>query len=148
MQKAFDVGERLFFDVLIICLISSIYFKIVPMNEMTFFIGILICTAYFGVNFYVGYKYDLTTTQALITGTIGCGVGLFLSLFALYVHFVLQNPSGAIWFIMPYLAPTTPIIDLLVKDLSLLYLFELMFINIGLVTFGSFVKKIMKKLMN
>ena len=146
MQKAFNVGENLFFDVLIICLVSFIYFKIVPMNEITFFIGILICTFYFGVNFYTGYKYNLTTTEALVAGTMGCGVGIFLSFFAVYMNFILQNPIGAIWITMPYLTPTTPIIELFIKDLSILYVFQLMFVNILLVIFGSFSRKIMNKL--
>lgn len=146
MQKAFNVGEKLFFDVLIICLVSFIYFKIVPMNEVTFSIGILICTFYFGVNFYTGYKYNLTTTEALFVGIMGCGVGIFLSFFAIYMHFILQSHNGAIWIAMPYIIPTTPIIKLFIKELSIVYVFELIFINVFLVIFGSFIRKIMNKL--
>ena len=146
MQKAFNVGEKLFFDVLIICLVSFIYFKIVPMNEITFSIGILICTFYFGVNFYTGYKYNLTTTEALFVGIMGCGVGIFLSFFAIYMHFVLQSHNGAILIAMPYIIPTTPIIKLFIKELSIVYVFELIFINVFLVIFGSFIRKIMNKL--
>ena len=146
MQKSFDVGQKLFFDVLIICLVSFIYFKIVPMNKITLFIGILICVFYFGVNFYTGYKYNLTTTEALFVGIMGCGLGIFLSFFAVYTNFILQTPVRAIWITIPYLAPTTPIIELFIKDISILYVFQLMFTNILLVIFGSFSRKIMNKL--
>ena len=146
MQKSFNVGEKLFFDVLIICLVSFIYFKVVPMNNITFFIGLIISIIYFGINFYMGYKYDLKASEALIVGTMGCGIGIFLSIFAIYMQYVLQSPDSAIWIVMPYYIPTLPIIDLFIKDLSILYVLELMIVNILLVIAGSFSRKIMNKL--
>ncbi|MGL4912618.1 MAG: hypothetical protein ACRC3Y_09330 [Romboutsia sp.] len=146
MQKSFNVGEKLFFDVLIICLVSFVYFKVVPMNDITFFIGLIISIIYFGINFYMGYKYDLKASEALIVGIMGCGVGIFLSFFAIYTQLVLQNPNTAMWILMPYYSPTLPVIDLFIKDLSILYVLELMVVNILLVIAGSFTRKIMNKL--
>lgn len=148
MQKAFNVGERLFFDVLIICLISFVYFKTVPMNNITFFIGSIICLIYFGINFYRGYKNNLKASEALIVGIMGCGVGLFLSFFAIYVQVVLNCPNTAVWILMPYFISTIPIIDFFNKDVTILYAFQIMLINILLVISGSFIKNIVNRLIN
>ncbi|WP_270941486.1 hypothetical protein [Romboutsia lituseburensis] len=148
MQKAFNVGERLFFDVLIICLISFVYFKTVPINNVTFFIGSIICLIYFGINFYMGYKNNLKASEALIVGIMGCGVGIFLSFFAIYVQVVLNCPNTAVWILMPYFISTTPIIDFFYKDITILYAFQIMLINILLVIFGSIIKNIVNRLIN
>ncbi len=34
MQKVFKAGEELFFDILLICLVSFIYFEFIPMNDI------------------------------------------------------------------------------------------------------------------
>lgn len=147
MQKSFNVGEKLFFDILIICLISFIFFKIAPVNEITFYIGCIISFVYFGINFYMGYKYNLKTSEALIVGIMGCGVGLFLSFFVLYANFILKSKEIVIWMSMPYIIPTKPLIELFIKDLDYIYIFQLMMINILLVIFGSFTKRIMNKIL-
>ncbi len=146
MQKVFKAGEELFFDILLICLVSFIYFEFIPMNDIMLIIGIIFSILYFGVNIYIGYKYKLNVTNSLMVGVIGCGVGLFLSIFSLYSQVVLNSPNMALWIVKPYFIPTMPLIKLFTSNISLSYVFILMVINILLVPIGSISKKIMNKL--
>lgn len=146
MQKIFDASERLFFNILIICLISCIYFNIFPKNLTTIALGLVLCICYFGCNFYTGYYNEFTIKESIIVGTIGCGVGLFLGFFAIYTNFVLNNPNTAILIIMPYFSPTISLIEMVSKQVTFIYPFILMLINIFLVVMGSISKKIMNKL--
>ena len=146
MQKVFKAGEELFFDILLICLVSFIYFEFIPMNDIMLIIGIIFSILYFGVNIYIGYKYKLNVTDSLMVGVIGCGVGLFLSIFSLYSQIVLNSPNMALWIVKPYFIPTMSLIKLFTSNISLSYVFILMVINILLVPIGSISKKIMNKL--
>lgn len=147
MQKIFDVGEKLFFYILTICLLSFIYFTVFPKNEMTIAIGFIFCIFYFGVNFYIGYKYSLTIEEACIVGGAGCGLGIFLSFFSLYSYFALKSTYSAIWIITPYFMPTMSMINIFHGEVTIVYPFILMVINILLVIIGSIVKKIMNNLL-
>ena len=146
MQKVFKAGEELFFDILLICLVSFIYFEFIPMNDIMLIIGIIFSILYFGANIYIGYKYKLNITNSLMVGVIGCGVGLFLSIFSLYSQVVLNSPNMALWIVKPYFIPTMSLIKLFTSNISLSYVFILMVINILLVPIGSISKKIMNKL--
>ena len=59
MEKIFHTGEKIFFITLIICIVSSVYFTIVPLNYITLSIGFIFLVGYFGVNFYIGITNDL-----------------------------------------------------------------------------------------
>lgn len=142
MNKAYEVGEKLFFCTLIICLISFIYFKIIPIYNNIYFVNLVICFTYFFINIYFGYKYNLKIKEGIIVGIMGCGVGLFLAFFALYIFFILKNSESAIQIVMPYLIPTKFIMDNLVQNIDLMYLFDIMIVNILLVVFGGIIKKI------
>lgn len=148
MQKIFDASERLFFNILIICLISCIYFNIFPNNMTTITIGLIFCIAYFGSDFYTGYFNDLSFKESIIVGILGCGVGLFLGFFAIYTNYILKSPNTAIWMIMPYYSPTISLVRLFAKQINFAYPFILMIINILFVIIGSISKKIMNKLSN
>lgn len=146
MNKIFDAGEKLFFNILIICLVSWIYFNILPMNKATLITGFVLCVLYFGMYFYIGYKYNFTLVEAFIVGIIGCGIGIFLYFFSLYTDLVLQNVNSAIWIIKPYFIPTMSMIKLFTIEVTIAYPFFLMIFNIFLVILGSISKKIMNKL--
>ncbi len=146
MQKVFKAGEELFFDILLICLVSFIYFEFIPMNDIMLVIGVIFSILYFGVNIYIGYKYKLNISDSLMVGVIGCGVGLFLSLFSLYSQIILNSPNMALWIIKPYFIPTMSLIKLFINNINLSYVFILMLINILLVPIGSISKKFMNKL--
>ncbi|MEG0843900.1 MAG: hypothetical protein RRZ84_06465 [Romboutsia sp.] len=148
MQKLLDIGSKLFFDILIVCLISSIYFNVLPQNNITSSISTIFCIFYFGVNFYSGFKNNLTLKEAIIIGVIGCGIGLFLGLFSLYTNFILHNSRYAISIIKPYFIPTWPIMKMFLGEITIAYPFILMVINIALVIFGSISKNILNKLLS
>lgn len=145
MKKVLNASEKLFFNVLIICLISYIYFTILPINEVTLILGTIFCVFYFGCNFYTGYKYSFNILQAILVGLAGCGIGIFLAFFALYAQIVLKDTTFAIWLISPYIMPTLSIVKIFSTPINLDYSFILMFINILLVIIGSYSKKIMNK---
>lgn len=146
MQKVFQAGEALFFDILIICLVSFIYFNFLPMTNLTLKIGMIFTVLYIGVNFYVGYKYNLNFLESLIVGLIGCSMGLFLLFFAIYTEYILNSPDSALWIAMPYFSPTMSFIKMFIKEISLSYVIYLMLVNIAMVVIGSFSKFIMNKL--
>ena len=145
MQKLFSLSEKLFFNILFICLASFIYFIFLPMNETTISIGMIFCVLYFGMNFYTGYKYNLKITESIIVAIIGCGVGLFLSVFALYAQLILHSPNIATWITMPYYIPTLSLAKLFSINITLAYTFYLMIINILLVIIGACSRNIMNK---
>lgn len=146
MQKVFKAGEELFFDILLICLVSFIYFEFIPMNDIMLIIGIIFSILYFGVNIYIGYKYELNISDSLMVGVIGCGVGLFLSFFSIYSQVILNSPNMALWILKPYFISTMSLIKLFTSNIILSYVFILMIINILLVPIGSISKKFMNKL--
>ena len=59
MKNVFNASEELFFDILIIALLSFLYFNYISMSEFTLLLGLIFSFIYFGVNFYIGYKYKL-----------------------------------------------------------------------------------------
>ncbi|MGL6107702.1 hypothetical protein [Romboutsia sp.] len=146
MQNIFKASEKLFFSILIICLLSFLYFTTIPINEGTLLVGIIFSILYFGVNFYVGYRYNLNILEALIVGMIGCSIGIFFSFFALYAQVILERPHFAIWLTIPYFIPTMSLTKLIPMEITIDYSFCLMAINIILVIFGSISKNIMNKL--
>lgn len=146
MQRKLDIGSILFFNILIICLISSIYFNVLPQNEITLGIGIIFSIFYFGINIYIGYKYNLRLKEAFVVGIIGSGICLFLGIFSLYTNFILNKPNEAIWLIKPYFSPTLSIVKIFSIKITLASPFVLMLINIALVIFGSISKNIVNKL--
>lgn len=146
MQKIFDASEKLFFYILIICLISCVYFNIFPNNTVTITIGLIFCIIYFGSYFYTGYFNDLTIKESMIVGIVGCGLGLILGFFAIYTNCILKSPNTAIWMLMPYYSPTISLVKIFDKQITFIYSFILMAVNILLVILGSISKKIMNKL--
>lgn len=145
MEKIFHTGEKIFFITLIICIVSSVYFTIVPLNYITLSIGFIFLVGYFGVNFYIGSTNDLNIIEAIVVGLIGCGMGLFLLFFALYTDLILGNSQSALWLITPYFMPTMSLVRIFFEDITIAYPIVLMIINISLVLLGSITKKIMNK---
>ena len=64
MKNVFNASEELFFDILIIALLSFLYFNYISMSKFTLLLGLIFSFIYFGVNFYIGYKYKLKKTTA------------------------------------------------------------------------------------
>ena len=145
MEKIFHTGEKIFFITLIICIVSSVYFTIVPLNYITLSIGFIFLVGYFEVNFYIGITNDLNIREAIVVGLIGCGMGLFLLFFALYTDLILGNSQSALWLITPYFMPTMSLVRIFFEDITIAYPIVLMIINISLVLLGSITKKIMNK---
>lgn len=145
MEKIFHTGEKIFFITLIICIVSSVYFTIVPLNYITLSIGFIFLVGYFGVNFYIGITNYLNIREAIVVGLIGCGMGLFLLFFALYTDLILGNSQSALWLITPYFMPTMSLVRIFFEDITIAYPIVLMIINISLVLLGSITKKIMNK---
>ena len=145
MEKIFHTGEKIFFITLIICIVSSVYFTIVPLNYITLSIGFIFLVGYYGVNFYIGITNDLNIREAIVVGLIGCGMGLFLLFFALYTDLILGNSQSALWLITPYFMPTMSLVRIFFEDITIAYPIVLMIINISLVLLGSITKKIMNK---
>ena len=145
MENIFHTGEKIFFITLIICIVSSVYFTIVPLNYITLSIGFIFLVGYFGVNFYIGITNDLNIREAIVVGLIGCGMGLFLLFFALYTDLILGNSQSALWLITPYFMPTMSLVRIFFEDITIAYPIVLMIINISLVLLGSITKKIMNK---
>lgn len=146
MQKIYDAGEKLFFNTLIVCLLSCMYFSILPINNRTINIGLIFTIYYFGINFHTGYKRDLTIKESIIVGTMGCGVGLFLGFFSLYANLILDNINISMWLITPYIIPTISFTKLFSITVTLTYPAFIIIFNILLVILGSITKKIMNKL--
>ena len=146
MKNIFKASEELFFSILIIALVSFLYFNYISMNEFTLLLGLIFSCIYFLVNFYIGYKYKFKLIKALAVGTIGSAMGLFLIFFSLYSQFILDMPNFATWVVEPYFIPTMSIVKLFSIDINYLYAPLLVIINIFLVVAGSALKNIMNKL--
>ena len=145
MKNIFKASEELFFSILIIALVSFLYFNYIYINEFTLLLGLVFSCIYFLVNFYIGYKYKLKLIRALAVGTIGSAMGLFLIFFSLYAQFILDMPNFATWIVEPYFIPTMSIVKLFSIDINYLYAPLLVIINIFLVVLGSAIKNIMNK---
>ena len=146
MKNVFKASEELFFDILIISLVSFIYFNYISINEFTLLLGLVFSFIYFGVNFYIGYKYKFKFVESLIVGTMGSGMGIFFIFFSLYAEFILKMHNFANWISIPYFIPTMSIVKLFSININYLYAPVLIIINIILVVIGSITKNIMNKL--
>lgn len=145
MEKIFHTGEKIFFTTLIICMISYLYFTILPLNDTIISIGCIFLIIYFGVNFFVGSISDLKIIESIIVGIMGSFIGVFLSMFALYAHLIMNDYELAIWIIKPYYAPTMSLVNLYFNEVTIGYPIILMFINISLVVIGTISRRIMNK---
>ncbi|WP_195251721.1 hypothetical protein [Romboutsia sp. 1001713B170207_170306_H8] len=84
--------------------------------------------------------------EAILVGTIGCSMGLFLLFFSLYSQLVLKNSDLALWIIKPYFIPTMSLINITSNNnITVIYPIILMIINISLVVVGNVIKKAMNK---
>ena len=99
MEKVFHAGEKIFFTTLITCIMSYLYFTILPLNEITISIGCIFLIIYFGINYYIGSTSDLKTLDCIIVGIIGASMGIILLLFALYSDLIIRNHEFAMWII-------------------------------------------------
>ena len=130
MKNVFNASEELFFDILIIALLSFLYFNYISMSEFTLLLGLIFSFIYFGVNFYIGYKYKLKFIDSLIVGIMGSGMGIFLIFFSFYAEFILKMTNFANWIAIPYFIPTMSIVKLFSININYLYAPVLMIINI------------------
>ena len=145
MKNVSKASEELFFGIIIISLVSFLYFNYISMNKFTLILGLVFSFIYFGINLYIGYKYKLSIIDSLIVGIAGSGMGIFFIFFFFYSQFILEMPNFANWVVMPYFIPTMSIIDLFSINITYLYSPTLFIINIFLVIIGSLLKKVMNK---
>lgn len=146
MKNIYEASEELFFTILIISLVSFIYFNYIPINELTLLLGLIFSFIYFGVNFCIGYKYKLKIISSLIVGITGSGMGIFFIFFSIYAEFILKMPNFANWIPIPYIIPTMSIVKIFSININYLYAPILMIVNIILVLVGSIIKNIVNKL--
>ena len=137
MKNVFNASEELFFDILIIALLSFLYFNYISMSKFTLLLGLIFSFIYFGVNFYIGYKYKLSIKESLIVGILGCGFGIFLLFFATYTYYILNDIYWSNWMVEFYFLPTMSFINDFFKDMTLIYTVSLIILNILLVFLGS-----------
>ena len=145
MKNVSKASEELFFGIIIISLVSFLYFNYISMNKFTLILGLVFSFIYFGINLYIGYKYKLSIIDSLIVGIVGSGMGIFFMFFSIYSQFILEMPNFANWVVMPYFIPTMSIVDLFSINITYLYSPTLFIINIFLVIIGSLLKKVMNK---
>ncbi len=146
MEKIIHTGGKIFFTTLIISIISYLYFTILPLNDITIYIGCIFLVVYFGVNIYIGVTTNIDLIESIFVGIIGCSMGLFLLFFSLYSQIVLKNSYVALWIIKPYFIPTMSLIQLTSNNnITIIYPITLMIINISLVVMGNLIKKAMNK---
>lgn len=145
MKNTFDLGEKLFFNTLIICIISFIYFKIIEIESSNLIIEILFALFFFLTNFYYGYKYNLKCKESLIVGSMGAGLGIFLSFFSLCAHFLIEGSKSSISFSILYLSPIHSIFNYLSEYNSIVNVFTIIIINIFLVVIGGQLRNITNK---
>ena len=61
MKNVFNASEELFFDILIIALLSFLYFNYISMSKFTLLLGLIFSFIYFGVNeVYKGISLSIT----------------------------------------------------------------------------------------
>ena len=130
MKNVSKASEELFFDILIIALLSFLYFNYISMNEFTLLLGLIFSFIYFGLNFYIGYKYKFKFIESLIVGIIGSGMEIFLIFFSFYAEFILKMPNFANWIAIPYFIPTISIVKLFSININYLYAPTLSLIHI------------------
>lgn len=145
MKNVSKASEELFFGIIIISLVSFLYFNYISMNKFTLILGLVFSFIYFGINLYIGYKYKLSIIDSLIVGIAGSGMGIFFMFFSIYSQFILEMPNFANWVVMPYFIPTMSIVNLFSINITYLYSPTLFIINIFLVIIGSLLKKVMNK---
>lgn len=148
MKNAFDLGEKLFFNTLIICIISFIYSNIIEVESSNLIIEILFALFFFLINFYYGYKYSLKLKESLIVGLMGAGLGIFLSFFSLCAYFLIENSKSSISFSVLYLSPIQLISNYLSGYNSIVNIFTIITINIFLVVIGGQLRNITNKFLN
>lgn len=146
MERIIKYGGKLFFASLIICILSFLYFKLIPYTKISNLIGYIFLEAFLGYNFYIGYKYKLTQKEAIIVGILGCGFGLFLLFFATYTYYILNEAYWGIWMVEFYFLPTMSFINDFFKETTLVYPINLIIFNIFLVFLGSRIRFFKEKL--
>ena len=57
---------------------------------MAWNLGLVFSFIYFGINLYIGYKYELSIIDSLIVGIAGSGMGIFFIFFSIYSQFILK----------------------------------------------------------
>ena len=145
MRTIFKAAEELFFSILIVALVSFIYFNYISISQFTLLLGLVFSFIYFTVNSYIGYKYKLKLLESLTVGIIGSSMGIFFMFFSFYAQFILDMPNFANWIVEPYFISTMSIIKLFSININYMYSPLLMLINIILVVSGGILRNIINK---
>ena len=147
MERIIKYGGKLFFGSLIICILSFFYFKLIPYSQISNLIGYIFLEIFLIYSFYIGYRYKLSIKETLMSGILGCGVGLFLLFFATYTYYIIDTYWG-IWMVEFYFIPTMSLINDFFENITLSYTVVLIMLNIFLVLLGSRVRFIKEKIIS
>ena len=147
MERIIKYGGKLFFGSLIICILSFFYFKLIPYSQISNLIGYIFLEIFLIYSFYICYRYKLSIKESLMSGILGCGVGLFLLFFATYTYYIIDTYWG-IWMVEFYFIPTMSLINDFFENITLSYTVVLIMLNIFLVLLGSRVRFIKEKIIS
>ena len=147
MERIIKYGGKLFFGSLIICILSFFYFKLIPYSQISNLIGYIFLEIFLIYSLYIGYRYKLSIKESLMSGILGCGVGLFLLFFATYTYYIIDTYWG-IWMVEFYFIPTMSLINDFFENITLSYTVVLIMLNIFLVLLGSRVRFIKEKIIS
>ena len=147
MERIIKYGGKLFFGSLIICILSFFYFKLIPYSQISNLIGYIFLEIFLIYSFYIFYRYKLSIKESLMSGILGCGVGLFLLFFATYTYYIIDTYWG-IWMVEFYFIPTMSLINDFFENITLSYTVVLIMLNIFLVLLGSRVRFIKEKIIS
>ena len=136
MERIIKYGGKLFFGSLIICILSFFYFKLIPYSQISNLIGYIFLEIFLIYSFYIGYRYKLSIKESLMSGILGCGVGLFLLFFATYTYYIIDTYWGM------------SLINDFFENITLSYTVVLIMLNIFLVLLGSRVRFIKEKIIS
>jgi hypothetical protein len=142
MVKILDIGGNLFFRIVELIILATIYFYVFPVSSIIINIGFIFSIAFYSIFFYYGYKSKMGFTKGLLIGAVGSLVAFTFGFFALYLYLVSDKPATAIWLMYPWIAPTISITKILPNSINDFYPIISVSISILLTGIGSWIGKI------
>lgn len=145
MVKILDIGGNLFFRIVELICLATIYFYVFPASSIMINIGFIFAIAFYSMFFYYGYKSKMGFKKGILIGAVGSLVAFTFGFFALYLYLVSEQPSTAIWLMGPWITPTISITKMLPNNINNFYPVISTFITILLTGIGSWIGKIKYK---
>jgi hypothetical protein len=145
MVKILDIGGNLFFRIVELICLATIYFYVFPASSIMINIGFIFAIAFYSIFIYYGYKSKMGFKKGLLIGAVGSLVAFTFGFFALYLYLVSEQPATAIWLMGPWIIPTTSITKILPNNINDFYPIISTSIAILLTGIGSWIGKIKYK---